>query len=159
MGAHWGHMNRDTLIHSIADLPWRIESALAGASDAQLMRPYRPGGWNARQVVHHLADSHMNAFIRSRLILTEDNPPLKPYDQDAWARLPDASTGPLAPSVTILRGLHARWVTFFQALPEEAWTRQGLHPDNGPVTLAAILESYAAHGQRHLEHIRAGLAG
>ena len=150
-------MNRETLIQSIAGLPAQIEAALSGASETQLSQPYREGGWNARQVVHHLADSHMNAFIRCRLILTEDNPPLKPYDQDAWARLPDSCTGPLEPSLAILRGLHARWAAFFSALPDAAWTRQGLHPENGPMTLARILDSYAAHGQQHLEHIRAGL--
>lgn len=150
-------MNRETLIQSIAALPAQIEAALSGASDSQLLQPYREGGWNARQVVHHLADSHMNAFIRCRLILTEDNPPLKPYDQDSWARLPDSCTGPLEPSLAILRGLHARWAQFFAALPEEAWTRQGMHPENGPMTLEGILKSYAAHGQRHLEHIQAGL--
>lgn len=150
-------MNRETLIQAIVGLPGHIEAALTGATDAQLMQPYRTGGWNARQVVHHLADSHMNAFIRCRLILTEDKPPLKPYDQDAWAKLPDSCAGPLASSLAILRGLHARWAQFFRSLPEEAWTRQGMHPDNGPMTLAGILESYAAHGQRHLEHIRAGL--
>jgi len=150
-------MNREALIQSIAELPAHIEAALAGATGAQLSQPYRDGGWNVRQVVHHLADSHMNAFIRCRLILTEDNPPLKPYDQDAWAALADSCKGPLEPSLAILRGLHARWANFFRSLPEEAWTRQGMHPDNGPMTLAAILESYAAHGQRHLEHIRAGL--
>lgn len=152
-------MNREFLIRAIAELPGQVEAALSGATDAQLMQPYREGGWNARQVVHHLADSHMNAFIRCRLILTEDNPPLKPYDQDAWAQLPDSCGGPLEPSLAILRGLHARWAAFFRALPDEAWTRQGLHPENGPMTLAAILEGYAAHGLRHLEHIRAGLAG
>ena len=152
-------MNRELLIQSIADLPGHIGAALAGATDAQLRRPYRPGGWNARQVVHHLADSHMNAFIRCRLILTEDNPPLKPYDQDAWAELADSCSGPLEPSLAILRGLHARWAAFFRSLPDEAWTRGGLHPDNGPMTLADILQGYAAHGQRHLEHIRTGLSG
>ena len=150
-------MNREALIQAIADLPGQIEAALAGATDAQLQKPYRAGGWNARQVVHHLADSHMNSFIRCRLILTEDNPPLKPYDQDSWAALPDSRLGPLEPSLAILRGLHARWAAFFRALPEEAWSRHGIHPDNGPMTLALILESYAAHGLLHLGHIRTGL--
>ena len=151
-------MDRESLIQAIAELPAQIEAALAGATNDQLLRPYRPGGWNARQVVHHLADSHMNAFIRSRLIITEDTPPLKPYDQDAWAQLPDSCTGPLEPSLAILRGLHERWAGFFRSVPEAAWTRTGLHPDNGPMTLADILQSYAAHGLRHLEHIRTALA-
>ena len=153
------NMDRETLIQAIEELPGHIEAALAGATNAQLVHPYREGGWNARQVVHHLADSHMNAFIRSRLILTEDNPTLKPYDQDAWALLPDSCSGPLEPSLAILRGLHTRWAKFFRSLPEEAWARQGMHPENGPMTLAKILEDYSAHGLRHLEHIRIGLAG
>ncbi|MBI5084464.1 MAG: putative metal-dependent hydrolase [Acidobacteria bacterium] len=150
---------RGDFISKIESLPARLEAAVTGATEAQLARPYKPGGWNARQVIHHLADSHMNAFIRCRLITTEENPGLKPYDQDAWARLPDSATGPLEPSLAILRGLHARWAAFFRALPEEAWSRQGMHPDDGPRTIAALLESYCAHGERHLGHIQAGIAG
>jgi hypothetical protein len=148
---------RDSLIGKIEALPDQLEALISPATDAQLLTPYKPGGWNSRQVVHHLADSHMNAYIRSKLILTEDNPPLKPYDQDAWAALADGGTGPLATSLDILRGLHARWAAFFRALPEDAWTRAGLHPENGPMTLERILIAYTTHGEAHLGHIRLGL--
>lgn len=152
-------MTRESLIRKIAMLPSLVKNAVAGASDEQLDRPYRQGGWSARQVVHHLADSHMNSYIRCRLIATEQGPTLRAYDQDAWAVLPDARTGPLDPSLAILEGLHARWATFFQSLPEDAWARVGYHTENGPMTLDRILESYAAHGEKHLGHIRQGISG
>jgi hypothetical protein len=150
-------LTREARIQQIESLPVRLEQVLKGASVRALDTPYRDGGWTARQVVHHLADSHMNAYIRSRLILTEDHPPLKPYDQDAWAALPDAAAGPLELSLAILRGLHVRWAAFFRSLPADAWSRTGLHPEIGAVTLDDILDSYAAHGDRHLDHIRAAL--
>ncbi len=100
----------------------------------------------------------MHAYIRCRFILLENDPPLKPFDQNAWALLPDASEGPIEPSLTILDGLHARWAAFFRALPEDAWTRKGYHPEYGAITLERILETYAAHGEKHLAHIRAGLS-
>lgn len=150
-------MTRDSLIRKIALLPSLVREAVAGASSEQLDRPYRPGGWTARQVVHHLADSHMNSYIRCRLIATEQGPTLKAYDQDAWAALPDARTGPLEPSLALLEGLHARWAAFFAALPEDAWERVGYHTENGPMTLARILEAYAAHGERHLAQIVTGI--
>jgi hypothetical protein len=150
-------LNREARIAQLETLPARLEQVLRGASAQALDTTYRDGGWTARQVVHHLADSHMNAYIRSRLILTEERPALKPYDQDAWAALPDASSGPLEVSLAILRGLHTRWASFFRALPEDAWSRTGLHPEIGAVTLADILDSYAAHGDRHLDHVRAAI--
>jgi hypothetical protein len=150
-------LNREELIAGIESLPFRLEHALKDASPKALDTPYRDGGWTARQVVHPLADSHMNAYIRSRLILTEDTPPLKPYDQDRWATLPDAAHGPVDVSLSILRGLHSRWAAFFRSLPDDAWARTGFHPEHGLVTLDAILESYAGHGDRHLEHIRLAL--
>jgi len=148
---------REELISKIEALPAQVRAAVSGATAEQLARPYREGGWNARQVVHHLADSHMNAFIRARLIATEAHPTLKPYDQDVWASLPDSLTSPLESSLAILDGLHARWAAFFRGLPEGAWTRTGFHPDNGIVTLEQILEDYSAHGERHLGHIRVGI--
>lgn len=151
-------MTRENLIRKIAALPGLVRKAVAGVSSEQLARPYRQGGWNARQVVHHLADSHMNSYIRCRLIATEQGPTLKAYDQDTWAALPDACTGPLEPSLAILDGLHARWAAFFTSLPESAWERVGYHTENGPVTLARILEYYAAHGEKHLGQIRQGIS-
>ncbi len=146
-------------IEEIEALPGRLRTLITGATDAQLGRAYKPGGWNARQVVHHLADSHMNSFIRCRLIVTEDNPTLKPYDQDAWAVLQDSHSGPLEASLAILEGLHRRWGLFFRSLQDEAWQRQGFHPENGPMTLEQILDGYARHGRNHLEHIRIGIEG
>ncbi len=151
-------MTREQLIAKIEALPAELRRLVAGASSAQLDRPYRPGGWTSRQVVHHLADSHMHAYIRCRLILLENDPPLKPYDQDAWALLPDAAHGSIEPSLSILDGLHARWTAFFHSVPEDAWPRKGYHPEYGAVTLERLLETYAAHGEKHLNHIRAGLA-
>jgi hypothetical protein len=151
-------MTRESLIRKIAILPEQIRQTIAAAGDHQLDRPYRPGGWSSRQVIHHLADSHMHAYIRCRLIATEHGPTLKAYDQDTWAALPDACTGPIAPSLAILDGLHARWAAFFQALPEDAWQRVGYHTQSGPMTIARILENYAAHGEKHLGHIRQGLS-
>ncbi len=148
---------RDALIAKIEALPGQLEALVAGVSDERLDRPYREGGWTSRQVVHHLADSHANALIRARLILTEDHPVLRPYDQDAWAALPDAAKGPLAPSLEILRGLHRRWVELLRAVPEEAWSRPATHPQYGATSLEAQLKTYAGHGEKHLGHIRAGI--
>jgi len=144
-------------IESIAALPARLAALLAGATEEELGRPYKAGGWNARQVVHHLADSHMNAYIRCKLTATEERPTLKPYDQEAWAELEDAKTGPLEPTLAILGGLHARWAAFLRALPEAAWSRVAFHPENGEMSLETLLRGYAGHGEKHLEHIRTGL--
>ena len=105
------------------------------------------------QNVHHLADSHMNAYIRCRLILTEESPPLKPYDQDRWAELPDAAAADTSPSLALLAGLHTRWAAFWSSLAPANWARDGLHPENGAMTLADILRSYAAHGVAHLDQM------
>lgn len=148
---------REALISKIEALPAQLEQLVQGVSDERLDRPYREGGWTSRQVVHHLADSHMNAFIRARLILTEENPMLRPYSQDAWAAIEDARSGPLAPSLGILRGLHARWAALLRAVPEAAWSRPATHPEYGPTSLEAQLKTYAAHGEKHLGHIRAGI--
>lgn len=145
--------SRSALIAEIAALPARLEAVVSNLDDVQLDTPYRTGGWTVRQVVHHLADSHMNAYIRMKLALTEDRPRFKTYEQDEWARLPD-STLPLAPSLSILRGLHERWATLLEGLPaEEIWARVGEHPESGSVTLDDLLASYTAHGARHVRQI------
>jgi hypothetical protein len=133
--------------------PSRLESSINGLTDKQLDTPYREGGWTVRQVVHHLADSHLNAYVRMKLILTEQKPQLKPYDQDAWASLPDSSRMPVGVSLEILRGLHDRWSTILEQLPEESWSREGFHPENGNMTLEDLLNTYAAHGEKHVGHI------
>jgi hypothetical protein len=144
---------RQQSIDKIRRLPGQIEALVSGLSAAQLTTHFLTGEWTVAQNVHHLADSHMNSYIRCKLILTEENPPLKPYDQDAWANLPDAQTADLSTSLTLLKQLHARWVTFWENLPETAWGRVGFHPDNGPMTLADIVRSYAAHGEAHIDQI------
>ncbi len=141
------------LINKIRVLPGQIESSVKGLSDSQLDTPYREGGWTVRQVVHHLADSHMNAYIRMRLIVTEDHPTLKPYDQDEWARQHDAAHDPLAASMNILKGLHPRWTNFLESLPDTAWKRTAHHPEIGEVSLEDLLKIYADHGENHVGQI------
>ena len=145
---------RQQLIDELAGLPARLEEVIAGLSNAQLDTPYREGGWTVRQVVHHLADSHINAFVRAKLMLTEEHPTLKPYQQDRWAELVDVQL-PVAPSLAILRGLHERWVVLLRSLPEAAWSRTAHHPENGEMTLDDILRLYARHGSTHAAQIEA----
>jgi hypothetical protein len=140
-------------IDRIRVLPALLEDAVRGLNDRQLDTPYREGGWTVRQVVHHLADSHLNAFIRMKLILTEENPTIKPYNQDAWAALPDTTEMPIGVSLEILRGLHDRWTRLLDRVPDGAWTRKAFHPERGEVTLESQLTVYAGHGDRHLEQI------
>ena len=150
--------DRQAQIAAIRALPGQLAELTTGLTDAQLTGHFLAGEWSVAQNVHHLADSHMNAYVRSRLIATEDNPPLKPYDQDRWAELPDAGTADLSASLALLRGLHARWAIFWEQLPGEHWQRAGFHPENGPMTLADILRTYAAHGLGHLDQIQRTLA-
>lgn len=145
---------RARLIDELAALPDRVEKAVAGLTDAQLDTPYRDGGWTVRQVVHHLPDSHLNAYVRMKLILTEEHPTLKPYDQDAWSRLPDAG-GPVAPSLAVLRGLHGRWTALLRALPASAWSRTAYHPENGEMSLDDLLALYGRHGATHAAQVEA----
>jgi hypothetical protein len=140
-------------IEGIRTLPASIEAAVKGLNDQQLDTPYRAGGWTVRQVIHHLADSHMNAFVRMKLILTENKPTLKPYDQDAWATLPDTKTAPIQSSLAILRGLHDRWYKLLEGVPDEGWGRTAHHPETGEVSLESQLITYASHGEKHVGHI------
>lgn len=140
-------------IENIRALPVLLESAVKGLTGDQLDTPYRDGGWTVRQVVHHLADSHMNAFVRMKLTITEDHPTLKPYDQDAWAALPDTVGMPIGVSMEILRGLHERWCALLDAVPEADWHRAALHPEQGEITLESFLTTYAGHGEKHVEQI------
>ncbi len=140
-------------IQRIRALPRLIASVVEGLSDAQLDTPYRTGGWTPRQVVHHLADSHMNAFVRMKLILTEDKPKLKTYEQDEWAKLPDGKAIPVASSLMLLAGLHERWTMLLEGLTEEQWSRTAIHPDSGPVTMESMVRTYSSHGERHAGQI------
>jgi len=141
---------RRECIAAIGSLPSELKAAMAGA---RLDKTYREGGWTARQVVHHLADSHMNAFIRFRLALTEDKPTIKPYDEAAWAKLADMTLDPSV-SVQILDGLHRRWHTMLMAMKDTEFAREAIHPDHGARTIDWFLQLYAWHGRHHIGHIK-----
>ena len=147
---------RRAAIDHIVALPARLRDAVAGLTDAQLDTPYRESGWTVRQVVHHIADSHVNAFIRVKLALTEDTPTIKPYDENAWAALPDCRM-PIAPSMAIIEGLHARWVTLLRGMHAAQFARMLRHPEypDGPMTLDRIVQLYAWHSRHHVAHITA----
>lgn len=149
---------RSTQIDAIRHLPEQIAALVNELSEAQLTTPYLAGEWTVAQNVHHLADSHMNSYIRCKLIATEAHPTLMPYDQDQWAALPDAASAHTETSLALLHSLHARWVVFWETLPHDAWRRTGFHPENGTVTLADQLGTYAAHGAGHIDQIRRTLA-
>lgn len=145
--------DRKERIRKIKQLPSQAEEAVRGLNDKQLDTPYRAGGWTVRQVVHHLADSHMNAFIRTKLILTEHNPTLKTYEQDEWARTADAQNPPIDSSLAILKGIHERWERLLSSIEPGDWKRTAMHPENGLMTLEDILTIYARHGENHLSQI------
>lgn len=144
---------RASLIDKIADVPRALTAAVTGLSDAQLDTPYRDGGWSARQIVHHLADSHMNAFIRVKLGVTEDNPTIKPYDEETWAKTTDSLQTPVGLSLSILEGLHARWSRLLRSMDAADFDRTVLHPERGPMSLADVLGLYAWHGNHHVTQI------
>jgi hypothetical protein len=144
-------------IQRIADirvLPTLLENAVSGLDEAQLETPYREGGWTVQQVVHHVADSHINAYTRFKLGLTEDTPTIKPYNEKAWAELPDVGL-PINLSLTLLHALHARWVVVLEHIKTEDWEgRSVMHPETGKLTsLWTLLGTYAWHGKHHLGHI------
>lgn len=150
--------DRTLLIDKIHRLPKQIAGLVDGLSDAQLTGHFLAGEWSVAQNVHHLADSHMNSYIRCKLIATEDYPPLKPYDQETWAEMADASGPDVTTSLSLLTSLHSRWVVFWEHLPADAWARTGFHPENGDISLDDLLESYAAHGEAHIDQITRTLA-
>ena len=143
---------RRAAIAALANAPAELRAATRGLSDAQLDTEYRPGGWTVRQLVHHVADSHLNAYTRFKLALTETDPTIKPYDQDAWVKLAD-STMPVATSHAILEGVHARLVHLLDATADADFARTLEHPENGPMTLDALLNMYAWHGRHHTAHV------
>ena len=145
---------RPALIDTIRTFPSRLAQVVDTLSDAQLDRRTDIDSWTVQQLVHHLADSHMNAFIRMKLILTEQHPTLKPYNQDAWVVLADETATPISASLAILEGLHTRWATLLASLSEVDWSRSGLHPENGEVTLDSMLAVYAEHGDDHIAQIQ-----
>ena len=143
---------REPAIAAITDLPRRMRAAVDGLADHQLDTPYRPDGWTVRQVVHHVVDSHINGFIRTKFALTEDAPSIKPYDEKAWAQLPDARL-PIDVSLIVLDGLHARWSVIWRALDDAQLSRGYRHPEIGIVTLRQQLQGYAWHSRHHVTHI------
>lgn len=151
--ATWTDVDRRAAIAAIEALPAQLNAAVSDLSDAQLDTPYRPGGWTVRQVVHHVADSHMNAFIRIRLALTEQEPEIKPYDQDRWSELLDGRTMPVSVSLTLLESLHARWTVMLRSLTPQQFGRTFQHPESGLQTVDSALALYAWHGRHHTAHI------
>ena len=140
-------------IEEIAVAPARFREAVHGLNDAQLETPYRPGGWTVRQVVHHFADSHMNAYVRFRLALTEEHPTIKPYDEKKWAELVDARTGDLDVSLQLIDSLHWRWVALLESLSDADFARTLHHPELGVLRLDTYLASYSWHCRHHAAHI------
>lgn len=144
---------RAKAIDTIAALPDRLRALVTPMNDAQLETPYRPEGWTVRQVVHHLPDSHMNAYVRFRLALTEDNPRINAYDEAKWAELPDARRGAIEPSLRMLDGLHARWTALLRTMTDRDYERTLDHPERGPLTLDQMLGLYTWHCGHHLAHV------
>ena len=144
---------RQAFIREIAALPTQVRAAVAGLAPEQLLHPYRDGGWSVAQVVHHLADSHMNSYIRFKLAATADNPTVVGYDEAAWARFPDAVSANLEGSLTILDAVHGRWVRFLESMHPDSFARTFNHSALGPVALDRALALYAWHGRHHVAHI------
>jgi uncharacterized damage-inducible protein DinB len=144
---------RAEAIGEIAAVPQKMRAAVHGLNEAQLDTPYREGGWTVRQVVHHVPDSHMNAYVRWRLALTETEPTIKPYEEAAWAKLEDAAHAPIEVSLKLLEPLHERWVTLLRSVKEHEFARTFRHPEHGVRTLDWMLFLYAWHGKHHTAHI------
>ena len=141
-------------IAGIDTLPEKLRHSVAGLSESQLDTPYRDGGWTPRQVVHHIADSHANAYVRLKLALTEDLPRIKPYNEAEWAKLADVKAVPIDMSLGILDGLHARWAALLRAMSDADWDRAYVHPEHKqPVSMRAMTALYAWHGRHHTAHI------
>jgi hypothetical protein len=148
---------RASLIDVIEQAPATFQSLTRGRTEAQLDTPYRPGGWTVRQVVHHVPDSHMNAYIRMKFAVTEDAPAIKAYDEAKWAELPEAKTGPADMSLALLEALHRRWVMFLRGLPDADFSKVYVHPELGRVQIDEGLALYAWHCRHHAGHVKLGL--
>jgi hypothetical protein len=146
------------MIDAMRRLPAELTALVSGLDDADLYTAYMPGEWTVAQNVHHLADAHMNAFIRVKLGLTEDHPTIKPYNQDRWAETPEADQLPIASSLAIIEGLHARWCVLWESLDDTQWARTVNHPERGAMTVESFLRTYANHGAAHLDQITRTLA-
>ena len=144
---------RHSAIDAFAASPKQLRDAVAGLSDSQLDTPYRPDGWTVRQLVHHVADSHVNAYARFRLAFTEESPTIKTYAEGDWAELADARTMPVGVSLTLLDAMHERLVTLLRSLPDDAFQRGLRHPDTGLMTVDSLLSVYSWHGRHHVAHV------
>lgn len=144
---------RENLISEIEETPFHLRDAVESLNDDQLNTPYREGGWTVEQVIHHLPDSHMNAYIRIKLALTEDVPVIKPYKEDAWAKLEDYITTPIETSLMLLDSIHKRWVILLRSLTAEQFNRKFRHPEVGLVDINWCVAQYAWHGKHHIAHI------
>jgi uncharacterized damage-inducible protein DinB len=144
--------SRAAAIASLARLPDQLHDAVRGLDQQQLDTPYRAGGWSLRQVVHHIADSHVNAYVRHKLAITEQDPPIKAYDENAWAQLADAN-GPIGASLLLVQALHDRWSTCLRSLPAAAFARACVHSERGKLSLDDLVALYAWHGAHHVAHV------
>jgi hypothetical protein len=144
---------RGRAIDAITATPANLRAAVAGLTDAQLDTPYRPGGWMVRQVVHHVVDSHINAYVRFKLALTEDEPTIKPYDEGRWAELADSRETPIETSLLLLERLHDRWVRLLRSMSADDFARRLRHPETGMQRLDQVLALYEWHGKHHVAHI------
>lgn len=144
---------RRAAIDAIAAAPQQFRAAVSGLTDAQLDTPYRPDGWTIRQVVHHVPDSHMNAYTRLKLALTEDTPTIKPYDEAEWAKLEDSRSTPIETSLSLLDHVHDRWVRVLRAMSPSDFARKLNHPENGVMNLDQLLALYEWHGKHHTAHV------
>ena len=144
---------RRRAIEAIAALPANLRAAVADLTDAQLDTPYRPGGWTVRQVVHHVPDSHINAYVRFKLALTEDQPTIKPYEEARWAELPDSRETPVETSLVLLEALHDRWVRLLRSMSAGDFARQLRHPETGIQRLDQVLALYEWHSKHHVAHV------
>ncbi len=144
---------RERCIRAIAQAPEDLRAAVSGLSPSQLDTPYREGGWTVRQVVHHLPDSHLNAYVRFKLALTEEEPPVRTYQEQLWAEIPDARSSPIELSLALFQSLHERWVASMRGLPDSAFVRTYRHPEDALVTLHQQLAHYAWHGRHHIAQI------
>ena len=155
MEARLDDAQRRELIDQIDEMPARLRAAVESLAPEQLDTPYRPGGWTVRQVVHHVPDSHLNAYVRFKLALTEQEPAIKTYQEARWAELPDTRSVPIEISLVLLENLHRRWVALLRSLSAADFERTLLHPDHGVINLNQLLGIYAWHGRHHTAHVTA----
>ena len=149
---------RDSCLATIEQLPERFRSLVGNLTDSQLETSYRPGGWTIRQVVHHVPDSHMNAYVRTKLAATEEAPTIRTYEEQLWAELPEAKSGPVAMSLDLLEAIHRRWLAFLRSLAETDLQRAFVHKEWGHVTIDEAIAMYAWHSRHHTAHIEQALS-